>query len=407
MGGQVRDGGPSACNKMNAVSAVSGRTERKACPVCRSADVLAALSRRALPVFQNVVLPSQAEAISAPAAEFQLVACRRCGFSYNAVFDPSLVVYDESYDNAVPSTIFRDYYRSLVGMLAERFDLRGGTVYDIGCGKGEFLEMLCAGAPGIQGIGIDPSCTPTERGNFRLVKAFLEPSHFAADTRLIIVRHVLEHIPDPRAFLAMLYGCVPDAPVFFEVPEFGWILKNGAFWDFCYEHCNYFTSESLGACLAAEGFATIEQRLSFGGQYQWALCRKARVAELPTRRGDAIIEAVRRYSMNEAAQIARMVAAAEQNPLVVWGMATKGVVLCSLIGGERIAGGVDINSNKQGKFAPVSGVRINSPEWTRTLPPGCQVLAMNPNYVSEITALVRELGSKAEVVTTDQFLDCS
>ena len=45
--------------------------------------------------------------------------------------------------------------------------------------------------------------------------------------------------PDPKAAggshltAAMLAAC--------------WIVRHGAFWDFCYEHCNYFRESSLRA----------------------------------------------------------------------------------------------------------------------------------------------------------------
>jgi SAM-dependent methyltransferase len=371
----------------------------KPCPVCGSSQLHLGVRRDNLPVFQNVVWPSYAAAKEAPSAPFTLATCEDCGFSFNADFDSQRIVYDERYDNAVPSPAFRRYYQSLIDMLAARFGLSEGTVYDVGCGKGEFLEMLCASVPGVRGVGIDPSCTPTERDNFRLIRAVLQPSHFAADTRLVILRHVLEHIEQPVDFLEMLRDCVPDVPVFVEVPDLGWILREGAFWDFCYEHCNYFALGSLATTLRAGGFEPVEQQTSFEGQYQWAICRPAAPQAPGSARGPQAVAEVKRYEAAEAAQMNRLMRLAESaGGVAVWGMATKGVILSALLGEERVVGGVDNNPGKQGSHAGGSGVRIHPPEWLCCLPVGTPVLVMNPNYQDEIAAKVRELGASVELV---------
>lgn len=368
------------------------------CPICKSKTVDATIRRARLPIFQNVVWKSKDEAVQAPSAPFTLATCYTCGFSFNSDFDHSLVVYNERYDNNVPSSVFAKYYRSLIELLAKRYDLSSGTVYDVGCGKGEFLQMLCEACPGIKGIGIDPSCTPVESGNFKLISGYLDPSHFSDDARLVVVRHVLEHIDQPVAFMRMIRGCVPEIPVFVEVPDLDWILLHDAFWDFCYEHCNYFTHTSLAHCLRAAGFELIDQQPCFGDQYQWALCKPGQVHVPQHQEGLEAVAAARAYASREAAKIAQLSKLAHQGGgLALWGMATKGVMMSAILGADAILGGVDVNKNKQGKFAAGSGVAINAPEWLCGLPEGTTTLLMNPNYETEIRAKVRELGAAVEL----------
>ncbi len=371
----------------------------KPCPVCGSRSTHSSVHRSALPVFQNVVWETCQAAKDAPSAPFELSTCKDCGFSFNGMFSSEAVTYDERYNNAVPSDAFKQYYQSLISMLAKRFAIADGTVYDVGCGKGEFLQMFCAAVPGIYGIGIDPSCEPVERANFRLIRDVLKPSHFAPDTKLVVVRHVLEHIEKPVEFVEMLRTCVPDVPVFVEVPDFDWIIRNRAFWDFCYEHCNYFTLESLAVALRAAGFRPIDQQTSFDGQYQWAICRPCDPARPPAGSGASAVADVARYDAVEKAEIDRVRKLADTNGgLALWGMSTKGVILSVLLGDDRVLGGVDINPEKQGRFAGTSGVRINPPEWVLELPEGTPLLVMNPNYFDEISATVRELGAPVKLL---------
>jgi SAM-dependent methyltransferase len=346
------------------------------------------VDRESLPVFQNVVHQSRDAAMKAACGQFRLGTCRDCGFSWNTGFDADVMVYDESYDNHVASAVFAAYYRELVLMLIERFGISDGTVYDIGCGKGEFLRIFAALAPGVRCIGIDPSCTPVIDGNFELRCMRFDASVYTGDAKLVLLRHVLEHIDQPIAFLSALRGAMPAAPLFVEVPDLEWILEKGAFWDFCYEHCNYFTPATLTDAMRRSGFDIIEARASFGGQYQWALVRPGQGSATPIADPVAAIAKVAAYATHEAAALDRLCARADKaGGLVIWGMATKGVILSLMLGGDRVRGGIDMNSNKHGRFAPGSAVEIHPAAWLETLPPGSDVVVMNPNYLAEITAI--------------------
>jgi 2-polyprenyl-3-methyl-5-hydroxy-6-metoxy-1,4-benzoquinol methylase len=384
---------------MATVEKGSGTAPAPICPLCRSARIVETIRRERLPVFQNVVWESREKAIAAPVAPFVLGTCGDCGFSFNTAFDAALLDYDERYDNNVASPAFRAYLQSQVDLLLAKVGIVDGTIYEIGCGKGEFLEMLCASAPGVAGIGIDPSCTPIERGRLTLIRGRFESLDFAPDTRAVVVRHVLEHIDDPMAFLRTLRACVPDAAVFIEVPDLDWILENRAFWDFCYEHCNYFTRPSLATCLAAAGFPVVEQQRSFGGQYQWALCKPGKAVAPRRDAGGEAVAAVQAYADQEEIRIARIRKLARAHgEIAVWGMATKGVVLCSILGADCVAGGIDENAGKQGRYAAGSGVRINPPDWARELRGRRPALVMNPNYRAEIAETVERLGADIELM---------
>lgn len=370
----------------------------RACPLCGGEPHLS-VHRAALPVFQNVTYATAADARAAPRGVFTLGTCTACGFSYNATFDEALVVYDEHYDNHVPSAAFAAYYRSLATLMAERYDLASGAAYDVGCGKGEFLEILCDTVPAMQGIGIDPSCQPRVSGNLRLEQAKFDGSTFAADTRIVILRHVLEHIAEPLEFLKALCAAMPDAPLFVEVPDLDWILANGAFWDFCYEHCNYFTLPTLRFALESAGFVVEEQRNSFGDQYQWAICRPAASRTAPQPQPADKLAAVNAYAADESARIGsieRM--AVDADGVALWGMATKGVILSLLLPDGAVLGGIDGNAAKQGRFAAGSGVAINPPEWLATRG-ATTVVAMNPNYAAEIREQAEAINPAAEIRT--------
>jgi SAM-dependent methyltransferase len=349
---------------------------------------------------QNVSYPTQDEALASPCAPFELGACLNCGFLFNTVFDPRLFAYDVEYDNHVESEAFDRYYRRIAAMLIDRFGLAsGGTVYDVGCGRGTFLKVLCAMAPNVHGIGIDPSCVPFQSGNVTLIQDVFSKELIGEDATLILLRHVLEHIEQPVEFMSQLRAVVTKAPVYVEVPEVGWIFANGAFWDFCYEHCNYFVPQTLRQALMRAGFAVQEQAPCFEGQYQWAICRVGSKDEALD--SDPLIEMAREYSRKESVYLDKvrsaLVEAGQQGACAVWGMATKGVVLATMLPDGLLEGGVDSNPRKQGRFAPGSGLAIHEPSWLAQFGGKITAFVMNPNYAEEIRHQLARLGIDAKL----------
>ncbi len=358
---------------------------------------------------QNVVFATREEALAAPRASLLLCTCVRCGFSFNGRFDPARLVYDTRYDNDVPSAAFERYYREIALGLAARHGISDGAVCDVGCGKGRFLEVFTDAVPGVSGLGIDPSCAPREATRERpvsLVSDVFRPEHVAVAPKLVVCRHTLEHIPTPVPFLRSIHGALegaPDAPLFFEVPDLGWILERRAFWDFCYEHCNYFTAESLAHALTVAGFIVDEVTSAFGGQYLHAHCRRgeARPAAVD---GSSAAERCVRYARDEREGIAgardEALRASQTSSVALWGMATKGVLFANLVDpdGTLLAGGVDINVKKQHRFTPVTAHVIREPQWLTTLGERPTVFVMNPNYADEIHAQAAALGVEARFI---------
>ena len=89
---------------------------------------------------------------------------------------------------------------------------------------------------------------------------------------VMVIRSVLELIPSPLAFLRALTSVAavrnPGMLVYAEVPNADWILKERMAWNIHYEHCSYFTEQTLRQVFAAAGWQVLSCEPCYAdGQY--------------------------------------------------------------------------------------------------------------------------------------------
>ena len=385
------------------------------CPICAAGQPVISVTRALLPSMQNFVYRTPEDARASARGRFSLATCPSCGFSWNATFDPSRLEYETGYDNAVPSAVMDRHYVEVATMLGRRHDLERGYVVDVGCGNGKFLKTLCDVWPECRALGVDPALPRDEvlaGGRLTLIKGVFSPDQLDDIPSLLVSRHVLEHMPRPDAFVRELRAALGErtgVPLFVEVPDLGWILEQQAFWDFCYEHCNYFTDDSLAAVLGSAGFTPSSTGVVFGRQYRWMEGESSASMTSPAATESSIASRLRDYATGEEARVQAVrqrlrALRNEGRAVAVWGMATKGIMFSLMVDPDStlVDYTVDVNTNKQGGYVPVSGRRIDAPSSLREAgSTPLVVVVMNPNYLGEIANTCRDLGVRAE------FLDAS
>lgn len=383
-------------------------------PVCPETEAIPLIDMPGVPVHCNVLWPSREAALAAPRGDIHLSYLPACGHTYNPAFDPSLMEYTQEYENSLHfSPRFQAYATALAGGLVEKYDLHGKDIVEIGAGKGDFLIMLCE-MSGNRGWGYDPSYVP-ELGytapNVTFVQDFYTEKYVDQRADLIVCRHVLEHIPDPDAFIAQVRRAVGEQQsiVFFEVPNALWTLRRGGIWDVIYEHCSYFSPLSLAHLFRRHGFEVLAVNEVFGGQFltiearplpagQWPRDNGATSnAELIALAADAqtFANSYRAKRDEWRARLNELAAAGRRG--VVWGAGSKGVTFLNATGaGEEIVAVVDINPRKVGKFVAGTGQCIVAPAELYGLAPDF-VIVMNANYREEIAAMLAEVGIEPEL----------
>ena len=352
------------------------------CWLCRNDSFSTIYMIQDIPVFQNKVYKTRSEALNVKTGDVRLVMCLNCGFIFNADFDVKVMNYDVSYQNEqAHSLYFRTYLKELMELFTEK-DFHKLKIIEIGCGKGYFLEMLRKN--GFDVNGFDPSY---EGSNPYIVKDYYSEKHSNYKADLIVLRHTLEHIEDPFTFLHRIAKATSSrAKIFIEVPSFEWIFEKRAFWDIFYEHCNYFTLESMAGL-----FEKSQQGLLFNNQYMYL------VADLNSLREQVVPINTVRFNF-EAFKMINLLKFykefVQSHPgLLVWGAGAKGATFVNLVDPKReyISYLVDINPEKQERYVAKTGHSIISPKHIYDIKgKKIYILIMNDNYYKEIQNEINE-----------------
>jgi 2-polyprenyl-3-methyl-5-hydroxy-6-metoxy-1,4-benzoquinol methylase len=369
------------------------------CPVCDSKHVSFFLELRQIPVHCNLLHRTREEAMNARRGDMRLGFCHACGHVYNYSFDPSLMTYSQAYENSLHfSPRFQRYAMELANDLVGRYNLQNKTVIEIGCGQGDFLNLLCS-LGNNRGIGFDESYVPPERSDdetFTVIRDFFsqEYSHYNPD--FVCCRHVLEHIPAPVEFVRNIRKSVGhQCKLYFEVPNALCTLKDLAIWDLIYEHCSYFTQNSLAQLFGACGFNILRLGEKYCGQFlgiELAPSGNAGYPRVPQMEAaDLASGFATTYHQNVGAwKKAFEQLRSESKRTVVWGSGSKGVTFLNTLK-TNVEYIVDLNTRKQGMYVAGTGQQIVPPQFLCEYKPDT-IIIMNSIYEEEIRQTLREMG---------------
>jgi SAM-dependent methyltransferase len=385
------------------------------CPNCLAGEMSVFYEVHGAPVHSVLLMPTRDVAVNFPKRDIALGFCGTCGFISNTRFDPTVHNYSGQYEETQGfSATFQAFHKRLAHSLIDQYDLHGRTIVEIGCGKGEFLTLLCEMGPN-RGIGFDPAFV-AERNpagaetEAEFVADFYSEKYTNVSADFFCCKMTLEHIPNTAEFVRMVRRAIGDRPeslIFFQIPDMHRVLRDVAFWDIYYEHCSYFTSPSLIWVFQEAGFEVENVWTDYGDQYLMITARPVQGQPKQNRFQAAdvkkVADDIEYFLTNQSALIAKwqenIATFHRQNKrAIVWGSGSKGVAfLTALQVNGSIEYVVDINPYRQGKFMAGTGQEIVSPEFLTKYRPDVAI-AMNPIYQSEIQADLRRRGLPTTVL---------
>lgn len=275
-----------------------------------------------------------------------------------------------------------------------RFGLKGKRILEVGCGEGHMLDLI--GETGGLPTGIEASANSVAAGRRigrRIISGFLGDMDIVegGPYDAFASYNYIEHLPEPGSIIRRIFAnTTVDAAGFVTVPNLDYLLKSQCFYEFVADHLSYFTVETLSFAFAQNGFEVLECTTINEDNDILAVVRKRRLLDL-TR--DCV------EMRNLIGQLHRIVLeySAAHKKIAVWGAGHRTLALLALSGLDSISYVVDSASFKQGKFTPVTHLRIVPPEHLLTNRVDLVVVMVPGLYPAEVLKTLEKMALPSKI----------
>lgn len=354
--------------------------ELSLCPSCGLRPIFQVLNIEKAPHSCQKLYRSIEEARKEKVASLDIVTCGNCALLWNRSFVSRA---SEHYDNDyycsfIISGEARNHQHEQVRLIDAALPLKQLNILEIGCGDGFFLGEMAERSA--SATGFEPSSTSSLVQYSEKLAIKKEFFNFSGQTllpskpELIIMRHVLEHIPEAASALKHLSGKTfsgESAPyLFIEVPNSEALLKQSLYFDFYNDHVHYFSKTSLAKLLKNAGWTPMEY-FDLKDEFLCILARNTQYVESLSDDSDSgdvekMLESAKHFGdeFESWRKILYNLLVSEKksgNRIAVWGAGSRGV---SLLAGLALPDGffefiADKDNNKHGKYTPITHLNIH------------------------------------------------
>ncbi len=383
-------------------------------------------------------IPDEEQVKSDEGVTLGLYRCRSCGL---VQFDCTPVSYYRDVIRAggfstTMTGLRREQYRHLI----ETYHLEGKKFLEVGCGRGEFLQVLTEFP--VQAYGMENKADLVriaQQSGLCVWREFPERAdqRFAKDCAserpggmpdglfdVFLSFNFLEHQPRPDVMLKAIYHNLSENGMgLVTVPALEYIVELGSYYELIRDHIAYYSFDVLRGLLAQCGFEVLEEEMLNRDTISMVVrkvpgmdfsCMEAEAGADDMAAGrthhtvDALVQGYNRVQQDMNKLLAEL--GSEKKTLAVWGASHQGFTLAATTGlGKQALYIIDSAPFKQGRFAPSSHLPIMAPEHFFEQPVDV-ILIVAPGYTDEIAGSIRQkFGKEVKILTmrTDhvEYLD--
>lgn len=275
------------------------------------------------------------------------------------------------------------FRRAQFSQFIDDFALHGRKVLEIGCGRGEFMQVMNVCGTSAYGIEYAPeSIQACKARGLRAFQGYIESPNATAPESpydAFYCLNFLEHMPEPNTLLTGVRNSLKDRAVgLVEVPNFDMILRNKLFSEFISDHLFYFTRDTLNTLLRLNGFDVLDTRIVWHDYIISSVVRKREKADVSGfDERLAHVRAQIESFINRYAKVA------------IWGAGHQALTMIAMAGLKgKIEYVVDSAKFKQGCYTPATGIPIVSPDMLG-LDPVDAIIIMCAGYSDEVARTIR------------------
>jgi SAM-dependent methyltransferase len=340
-------------------------------------------------------MPSESELGNEKGLDYNVCQCTRCGLvqlDCNAVFYYKDVIRSGGF-SSVMINLRKNQYADFVN----KFNLNGKRILEVGCGGGEFLQILKEFD--VQPFGIENN---PELAEFARLKGLTVYNGFIGNKNDIISNekfdaflsfNFLEHQPDPNGMLQGIYNnTIENATGLITVPSFEYFIEQNSFYEFIRDHIAYYTENTLSFLLCKNGFDVLEVYRFNRDTIAMHVKKLQRLDLSPLKENFNRLNNSIQHYLSEIKKSGGVVA--------VWGASHQGFTILSASNiGKSVDYIIDSAIFKQGKFSPVTHVPIVSPDYYFNRKADA-IIIIAPGYSNEIYQIINnKYGTDVRVAT--------
>lgn len=292
----------------------------------------------------------------------RLAICHQCSHVHNIDFNPNYTNYTNGcrmFNNGELWQKHMKYVQSRVECMMV------DTLIEIGAGDCTFLDSVDTSA--IK-IAVDPAHSSAiaaeELGIHHYREKFCADDHIpdGADEVGIVMRHLLEHMEEPRDFIEEIairaHERADTIQLFIEVPNCEIALQRTRIEDWTYEHVQHFTYKSMTAMLQNCGATDIRVRRSYGDE---VLIATATLCPVDRYRTKNIVSSFARAQANIDNYADGFKDSINKGRVAFWGGAGKSAMFIRKFKLPQNTLVVDSHDQKWGMYVPGTEIEIQPP----------------------------------------------
>ena len=324
-------------------------------------------------------MPSKSELLNEKGIDFNVCQCSLCGLvqlDCDAVF-----YYRDVIRAGGGSTVMLDIRRNQYIDFIKKFNLIGKRFLEVGCGQGEFLQVLNEFE--VQAHGIENNAELVQKAVEKGLSVhcnFIESKDdIVSDKKYdaFLSFNFLEHQPNPCGMLQGIYNNLTDDGVgIVTVPSFEYIVEHNSFYEFIRDHIAYYSEGSLRILLERCGFWIVElSRLN-----------RDTISVYVKKRNMVDISGLKCNFNRLNSSIRQFVQSIkiQGGDVALWGASHQGFTILSTAQlGADIAYIIDSAPFKQGKYSPATHIPIVPPEYFFANKVAA-IIIVAPGYSNEI-----------------------
>ena len=393
------------------------------CIACRKA-----LPEEALFVLENAPasaqnIPDAAEVGEDKGITLNLRQCPECGL---VQFDCTPVDYYRDVIRAGGfSTTMTELRRRQYKHLIETYGLEGKKFIEVGCGRGEFINVLREFPVQVFGMEHKEDLIAIARESGLCVwREFPETpdQKFMGDPEVegsegpydaFLSFNFLEHQPHPDVMLTAIYNNLSEGGMgLVTVPALEYIVERGNYYELIRDHIAYYSFDALRSLLENNGFRVLEEEMinrdtismivrKMSAEERAVHAEREAGAAVEHADGNIVDSLVKGHEivLNDINNLLDELAA-DRKTIALWGASHQGFTLASTTPlCERVSYIIDSAPFKQGRFAPASHLPIVAPDYFFEHPVDV-IMIVAPGYSDEIAGVIRtRFGADVRILT--------